>query len=198
LPLVPQRPESRPDLRLVRRAGSSEPELAGEQLPLDALYQRFAPYVAAIAMRILGREGEVEDVVQDVFVCAVRSLRRRENHAEIKRWLATVAVRRSIRRLRLRALWSLVDLAEEPSWDRVGDPSASLEERRLVACVYRVLDTLPIRERVPWTLRHVEGASLQEVAELCGCSLATTKRRIARAHAKINLRIEGRAELESR
>jgi len=35
------------------------------------LYKRFAPYVAAIASRILGRETEVEDVVQDVFIAAL-------------------------------------------------------------------------------------------------------------------------------
>src|SRR5882757_7228598 len=55
---------------------------------LDALYARYAPYVAAIATRILGRQAEVEDVVQEVFSLAVGGLRRREDHREIKSWLA--------------------------------------------------------------------------------------------------------------
>jgi RNA polymerase sigma-70 factor (ECF subfamily) len=45
---------------------------------------------------------------------------------------------------------------------------------------------------VAWTLRHVEGESLEEVAVLCDCSLATAKRRIASAHEKIKQRLEGR------
>jgi len=143
-------------------------------------------------MRILGRESEVEDLVQDVFATAVRGLRRRRNHAEIKRWLATVAVRRSIRRLRLLALWSWMDLDEEPHWDKIADPDVGPDERRLVARVYRALDRLPIRDRVAWVLRHVEGESLQQVAELCGCSLATVKRRIARAQSRISASLEGR------
>src|SRR5438270_13859868 len=61
---------------------------------LDALYARYAPYVAAIATRILGRRAEVEDVVQEVFALALAGLRRREDHREIKSWLATVTVRR--------------------------------------------------------------------------------------------------------
>jgi RNA polymerase sigma-70 factor (ECF subfamily) len=166
-------------------------------IPLEALYARYAPYVAAIAMRILGRESEVEDLVQDVFATAVRGLRRRRNHAEVKRWLATVTVRRSIRRLRLLALWSWIDLDEEPHWDRIADPDVSPDERRLVAHVYRALERLPIRERVPWVLRHVEGESLQQVAELCGCSLATVKRRIARAHARISVALQARGRLGS-
>jgi RNA polymerase sigma-70 factor, ECF subfamily len=161
-------------------------------IPLEALYARYAPYVAAIAMRILGRESEVEDLVQDVFATAVRGLRRRHNHAEIKRWLATVTVRRSIRRLRFLALWSWMDLDEEPQWERIADPDVDPDERRLVAHVYRALDRLPIRDRVAWVLRHVEGESLQQVADLCGCSLATVKRRIARAQARISVAIEGR------
>jgi RNA polymerase sigma-70 factor (ECF subfamily) len=162
-----------------------------DDIPLDALYARYAPYVAAIAMRILGRESEVEDLVQDVFATAVRGLRRRSNHAEIKRWLATVAVRRSIRRLRLLALWSWMDLDEEPQWERIADPDVAPDERRLIAHVYRALDRLPIRDRVAWVLRHVEGESLQQVAELCGCSLATVKRRIARAQSRISASIAG-------
>jgi len=160
------------------------------EIPLDALYARYAPYVAAIAMRILGRESEVEDLVQDVFATAVRGLKRRRNHAEIKRWLATVTVRRSIRRLRVLALWSWVNLDEEPNTERIADPSAGTEERRLVADVYRALERLPIHERVAWVLRYVEGESLEQVAELCGCSLATAKRRIARAHAHVSESVE--------
>lgn len=163
-------------------------------IPLEALYARYAPYVAAIAMRILGRESEVEDLVQDVFATAVRSLRRRRNHAEIKRWLATVTVRRSMRRLRLLTLWSWIDLDDAPQWERIADPAAEPDERRLVAHVYRALDRLPVRERVAWVLRHVEGESLQQIADLCGCSLATAKRRIARAHGKVSKSLEGSSQ----
>ena len=162
-------------------------------IPLEALYARYAPYVAAIAMRVLGRESEVEDLVQDVFAISVRGLRRRRNHGEIKRWLATVTVRRCTHRLRVLSLWSRMDLDDARHFERIADPSAGPDERRLVAQVYRALDRLPIRDRVAWVLRHVEGESLQEVAALCGCSLATAKRRIARAHARITAFLQGSA-----
>jgi len=152
---------------------------------LDALYTRYAPYVAAIATRILGRQAEVEDVVQEVFSLAVGGLRRREDHREIKSWLATVTVRRAVQQLRLRALWSVFDLADEPSYDTLADPSSDSQERELISEVYRALDRVPPRQRVPWVLRHVEGQSLEEVARLCDCSLATVKRRIGAAHDRI-------------
>ncbi len=159
---------------------------------LDALYARYAPYVAAIATRILGRRAEVEDVVQEVFALAVGGLRRREDHREIKSWLATVTVRRAVLQLRLRAFWSVFELADEASYDTLADPASDSEERELVSDVYRALDRLPPRQRVPWVLRHIEGQSLEQVAELCDCSLATAKRRIGAAHERIRKYLGGR------
>jgi RNA polymerase sigma-70 factor (ECF subfamily) len=159
---------------------------------LDALYARYAPYVAAIATRILGRRAEVEDVVQEVFALAVGGLRRREDHREIKSWLATVTVRRSVQQLRLRAFWSVFDLADEAHYETLADPSADSEESELISDVYRALDRLPPRQRVPWVLRHIEGQSLEQVAELCDCSLATVKRRISAAHERIKKHLGGR------
>jgi RNA polymerase sigma-70 factor (ECF subfamily) len=74
----------------------------------------------------------------------------------------------------------------------LADPGAGPEERQLVIEVYRALDCLPARERVAWTLRNVEGETLERVAVLCGCSLATAKRRIASAHHKLRRDLKGR------
>jgi RNA polymerase sigma-70 factor (ECF subfamily) len=161
------------------------------ELTLEILYQQYATYVGAIASRVLGRALEVDDVVQDVFTSAVRSLKRRDDPREIKSWLAKVTVRRCVRQLRSRRLWALVDLAADPSYDRLADPGAGPEEQHLVVEVYRALDGVPARQRVAWTLRHVEGESLDRVALLCGCSLATAKRWIASAHTKLGRKLRG-------
>lgn len=160
-------------------------------LPLSELYVRFAPYVAAIASRILGRASEVEDVVQDVFASAVVGLRRRDALISVRSWLATVTVRSAMKQLRRRALWSYLDLAEPAQYGELVDPGADPEERQLVIEVYRALDGIPARQRVPWILRHVQGESLERTAELCGCSLATTKRRISAAQQAIQARLGG-------
>jgi RNA polymerase sigma-70 factor (ECF subfamily) len=186
-------------LRLVPPAKAPEPappESAPTPIPLgdtslESLYEQYARYVGAIASRLLGRAAEVEDVVQEVFEIAFRGLKRRETVHEVRGWLAKVTVRRCLRQLRLRRLWAIVDLAADPSYDRLAEPGAGPEERHLVSEVYRTLDTLPARDRVAWTLRYVEGESLEDVAVLCDCSLATAKRRIASAHEKIKARLVG-------
>jgi len=170
--------------------GSFHPGEGSEPTSLESLYARYAAYVGAIASRILGRATEVEDVVQDVFAAAVGGLSRREHDAEIQSWFATVAVRKCMRQLRLRRLWSLVDLAADASYERLADPAAGPEERHLIVEVYRALDSIPARERVPWTLRYVAGESLEQTAVLCECSLATVKRRIASAETRLDRRLE--------
>jgi RNA polymerase sigma-70 factor (ECF subfamily) len=167
------------------------PQTAPAQLGMDAVYQRFAPYVAAIASRILGRQAEVQDVVHDVFAAALRGLTRREDPGQIKRWLATVTVRRATAKLRERALWHLLDGSDPADYGALSDPAATPEDRQLVEEVYRVLDKVPAKDRVAWVLRYVEGEQLETVAELCGCSLATAKRRIAAAHHKVIRHVEG-------
>jgi RNA polymerase sigma-70 factor, ECF subfamily len=164
---------------------------ANRELTLEILYRQYASYVGAVASRVLGRAVEVDDVVQDVFACAVRGLKRRDDPREIKSWLAKVTVRRCVRQLRSRRLWAFVDLAADPSYDRLADPGAGPEEQHLIVEIYRALDGVSARQRVAWTLRHVEGESLDRVAFLCGCSLATAKRWIASAHAKLGRKLKG-------
>jgi RNA polymerase sigma-70 factor (ECF subfamily) len=167
------------------------PQTAPAQLSMDAVYARFAPYVAAIASRILGRQVEVQDVVQDVFAVALRGLARREDTGQIKRWLATVTVRHATAKLRERALWQLFDKGDATDYVALADPGATPEERQMIEEVYRVLDNVSAKDRVAWVLRYVEGEQLEAVAELCGCSLATAKRRIAAAHDKITRHVNG-------
>ena len=123
----------------------------------------------------------MDDVVQDVFLAAHRGLKRRESDAEIKGWLATVTVRtarRRLRRLRVRGFFGWDDGSR---FDSLAAPGASPEQRATIARVYEVLEQEPIEHRLAWLLRKVEGHSIAEVAERCGCSLATAKRRIAAA-----------------
>ncbi len=148
---------------------------------LDGIFRRYARYVAGVALRLLGRDDEVDDLIQDVFLDAVRGLRGLRDPEAIRGWLATVTVRRARRRLRVRRLRALLGLDRAPTYESLAAPGATAEERALLARVYAVLDGMPVDLRVAWALRHVAGERLDAVARACGCSLATAKRRIAAA-----------------
>lgn len=152
---------------------------------LDHAFRRNARYVAGIAYRLLGTNEDVDDVVQDVFLSAVHGLARLRDPGAIRGWLATVTVRLCRRRLRLRRLRVWIHLDDAHDYAELAVPGTPAEDRVFLARVYRTLDAVPADQRIAWILRHVNGDDLETVARVCGCSLATAKRRIAAAHAAV-------------
>jgi RNA polymerase sigma-70 factor, ECF subfamily len=173
-------PRGRPALEIVVPV-ADEPKPEAAALDIDSVFRRYAAYVAAIAHRLLGRDHEVDDTVQEVFVIAVRGLSQLRDPGAVKGWLARVTVRCARRRLRVRRMRTWVGLDETSTYDSVVDEGATPEQRLLLSRVYRALDGVPANHRIAWTLRHIEGEKLEDVAALCGCSLATAKRRISAA-----------------
>jgi RNA polymerase sigma-70 factor (ECF subfamily) len=168
-------------LRSVPAPSSSE---TGGGTPVDvrAAFHRYARYVAAIALPLLGNEDETDDLIQEVFLEAVRGIAKLREPEAIKGWLATITVRLARQRLRRRKLFRYVTWGPKRSLDDIVGRSTDPEDRMLLTQIYAVLDELPVEQRIAWTLRHMEGERLDQVARLCGCSLATAKRRIAAAH----------------
>jgi RNA polymerase sigma-70 factor (ECF subfamily) len=169
----------------LRLVPTGMPKPAGGSALEDA-FRAHAPQVATVALRILGRREEADDLVQDVFIKAGGWLGKLDDPAALRAWLIKVAVRLAWRRLRLRR-WR-VTLGIEGSYDYAEvahSARLSPEDAAFMAEVYRILDRLPAGERLAWSLRHVDGERLEDVAEHCGCSLATAKRWIATAQARL-------------
>jgi RNA polymerase sigma-70 factor (ECF subfamily) len=150
----------------------------------DALYAAHARYVAGLAGRLLGRDDEVADVVQEVFLIAHRSLGSLREPGAARGWLARIAVREASRRLRWRRLRSFIR-PSAAECELVIDPRAAPELRPLAALLYAKLDQMPTRYRLPWTLRHLADQTLESVAEMLDSSPATVKRRIAAAERQL-------------
>jgi RNA polymerase sigma-70 factor, ECF subfamily len=179
---------NRPALRLVGAEGQAGVgPAAGEVDPrsFDDVFRRFSPYVARVALRLLGNDSEVDDLVQDVFLEAHRGLSGLREAGALGGWLARICVRRATRRLRRRRFLALLSLDSIAERDLPFDQAASPEERAEVVRLYRRLDRMPADERVVWLLRHVEGESLDDMVALCGCSKSTVQRRLRSAEARL-------------
>lgn len=168
-----------PRLQLVHNSSQS----VQEDLPQtdEELFRRYSSHVARIGFRLLGREDEVDDLVQDVFLVAFKHREQLRDPWAIKGWLSTITVRTARRRLRLRRMRSFVGL-DAPQALSLSQPGTSPEEDALLRRIYGLLDQVSVEQRLAWTLRYVEGERLEQVANRCGCSLATAKRRIAATH----------------
>lgn len=163
----------------------------GELRAAEALYRRHAPFALNLAARVAGSTTDIEDVVHDAFLRAFQRLGGLRNRASFKMWLGSIVihgVRSRLRREKLRRLLGLAEArgAQPVELDRIASPTASPVVRAELAQVYALLGTMPADDRIAWTLRCVEGHELEEAATLAGCSLATVKRRIARAQQFID------------
>ena len=178
------KPSGRPLLRVVEGGASRQPTEAGP-LDFDAVFRRYSPYVASVGLRLLGRDHELDDLVQDVFLEAHRGLGQLRDPGSVKGWLARICVRRAVRRLRrrrLRAFLSLETLAHDA---HLAAPGASPEARAEVTRLYRKLERVPALDRAIWVLRYLEGEALDEIAVLCECSKSTVQRRLRSLDAEL-------------
>jgi|SRR5690606_4565647 len=157
--------------------------MAGEPWAREAFYRRYVKAVWCTALRLVGDRADADDVVQDTFVEALRDVSKLREPSRMRAWLLQITVHQAHRRFRKRKLLRRLGL-ERPQEDglleTLAKPGASTETRAELACIDRVLGRVSASQRFAWMLRHVEGLSLEEVAEACDCSLATAKRRIAR------------------
>lgn len=170
------------DATLVQRA------IAGDHWAEDALYRRHAPVVTRICTRIMGREADADDVVQDTFLLAFQKLADLREPTSLRPWLIRIAVHRARRKLRSRRLWEFFGLDSETRPDQLGlcahdhtRPDLRLE----LAIVERVLTREPAELRIAWVLHRLEGLSLKETAETSRRSLATVKRYVSAVDARI-------------
>jgi RNA polymerase sigma-70 factor (ECF subfamily) len=167
---------------------------AGEAWAQEALFRRHAPMVNGLAYRLMGRDADVDDLVQESFAQAFGGLARLQDPQSFAKWLGSVVVRTASKILRRRKLLTRLGLrrtADPVDVDtiasRVVGPDVAAELRR----TYERLERLPVDQRVALVLRRIEGMSLDEVAASMGVSLATAKRRIAAAELALTGRSGG-------
>jgi len=162
----------------------------GEEAAARAFVERFQRDVNRLVWVVLGGDREHDDLVQETFEALFRGVHAVRSDAALPAWVRAVTVntlRAALRRRRWLRLFAPVDDGLGVADETVADEARREEARR----VWRALGTLGADERLLLVLREVEGYELTECAEATGCSLATVKRRLARATARLRRAMEG-------
>jgi RNA polymerase sigma-70 factor (ECF subfamily) len=162
--------------------------LDGEKSAAEVLFRRHHSMVAGLAYRLLAGDADVDDVAQDAFVEALRSLSRLDNPQAFASWIGSIVVRVVGKRLRQRRLLEKLGLRRREWTDvdtLVVSPSCPEEVAAELRAVYRVLGKLTIEARLALVLRRVEGLTIEETAAQMQLSMATVKRRLAEAELRL-------------
>ena len=174
--------------------------LAGDEKAYRELIERYQAQVYSLALRMVRRSEDAEDLTQETFVRMFRALSRYDPTRPFAAWLFTIASRLCIDHIRRRKV-SPISLtqrereSEEEYQIEVEDPGLRPDEVAIHAEESRratdLIDSLPPHYRIVVILRHVQDLSYEEIAEALHLPLGTVKARIHRARALLRVRIEG-------
>ena len=189
------------DRELVERAAG------GSREAFDELVRRHEGAIVSLARALTRGSADAEDIAQEVFLRAWRSLGGFRGDSTFRTWLHRVAVNvihsHTGRLARIGRLLPIVRGATTDAGE-AGDPierapaRTDLEAETLLRdAIDRALASLPDELRIAVTLRDVQGLEYQEIAQVLGVPIGTVESRIFRGRQRLKpllapLRQEGR------
>jgi RNA polymerase sigma-70 factor (ECF subfamily) len=188
-----------PQDRAVPPAKLVELDASDPELLFDQLYESYEPLVERWVRQLAGPGAEVEDLIHDVFVVALRRRGEFRGEAKVTTWLFRIThfvVRQRRFRQKLRRALDVLHRSEAAA---VTPPSLTpldlVERREQCARLYAALDKLPDKYRTAIILCDIEGASAEEAGERLGLTANAVWVRVHRARAMLLERLShGRAE----
>ena len=172
---------SRQDLLLLRRAGD------GDGAAFAELVERHGRSMYRLAYLLIGSSADAEDVLQETWAGAFKSLRRFEGRSTVRTWLTRILTTQVAlwRRKRRGGIVSLDD-APGAEADALPRPEASANRRSdWQADLDVALSRLTADHREVVVLREVEGLSYDEIAEALRVPRGTVESRLHRARGEL-------------
>lgn len=168
-----------------------------ERTRAELLHARLAPVVNRLVWSFLGVDAERDDLVHDIFIRILRSAHTVRDPAKLEDWAARVtvnAIKNEFRRRKLRRFFSLDSTEAVSSMTFHPD----FEGRELLLRTSRILEAMPVGERIPFTLQLLEARPVEEIAQVCGSSERTIKRRLKSARERFSRLADNDPLLRSR
>lgn len=171
---------------------------AGDTHAMAGFIQSQERWVRAVVFGVVGRAGELDDVCQKVWIQVWRECRSLTDTTRWRPWLyriarnaATDSLRSGLRRRRLMG-GSDDDVLERVRADDSSRPERQVLAREQFEAVQAAIEALPELYREPFVLKHVEGWSYAEIAEVMGLPPDTVETRLVRARRLLREKLSGR------
>lgn len=165
---------------------------AGDRLAFRELVLEHSHAMFRLAWRLTGDEAAAEDVVQESFLKAWRKIGDFRMQSSFRSWVHRITVNTAMDHLRRQAQRSQHE-TEEPEWERLSQASASPKHdvqidvsRQTHAAMMNLSET----ERAALMLRHFEGHSIGDIAQILGLSPGACKQAVFRAVKKMRIELQ--------
>jgi RNA polymerase sigma-70 factor (ECF subfamily) len=164
---------------------------AGSEDAFRMLYRRHTPLLHRIVLRMVEREADAEDVLQETWMRAAERLGSFAWRSALGTWLVAIAVNIARDLLDRRGRWVDVELEEQLLSRDVVDPVGMLDLERAIAM-------LPPGCRAVFILHDIEGFTHEEIAAQLGYTAGASKSQLFRARRALRRLLNGSEEVEER
>jgi RNA polymerase sigma-70 factor (ECF subfamily) len=157
----------------------------GDSRAFAALYQKYARAMYNTSLRIVSHTGDAEDVLQESFTDAFRSLEDFSYKSTFGAWLKRIVINKSINQLRKRKM-DLIDI-EKTNIGHLPEEQGQDEQdiQMKVEDIKKAVGLLPNGYRTVLTLYLFEGYDQEEIAEILQVTHATVRTQYMRAKQKL-------------
>jgi RNA polymerase sigma-70 factor (ECF subfamily) len=157
--------------------------LAGRTEAFRVLVERYQQAVYGFLRNMLRNVADVEDVAQDVFLKAYRSLGTFDpGKGRWSTWLLTIARNLAINALQARRT---LHTLEEAHLIQSRGPQSAAADREFSRCLDEALEELPIDQRTAFVLAEMQELPYSEIASIEGIEVGTVKSRVSRARERL-------------
>jgi RNA polymerase sigma-70 factor (ECF subfamily) len=167
----------------------------GDKAEFARMVGTYSGTIYRLALKMLNNSQDAEDILQETFIKAFRSLKGFDGRSSLSTWLYRIATNEALMHLRKKQPETIsidrpveTDEGEqEPrqivDWCCIPEDELMTAESR--AYLDKAIDSLPETLKVVFLLRDIEGLSTQEVSEVLGLSETAVKTRLSRARMRL-------------
>ncbi len=158
----------------------------GDRKAQYEIYKLYAKAMYNVCLRIIGDTLEAEDVLQEAFLIAFEKIETYRNEAAFGAWLKKIVVHAALNQVRKRRFqFSDIDSNEDYEDESSHEAIAAEEMSYQAEQIRRAIAQLPDGFRIVFSLYLLEGYDHQEIAEILGISVSTSKSQYNRAKKKL-------------
>jgi|TARA_B100001094_G_C17845283_1_gene629971 RNA polymerase sigma-70 factor (ECF subfamily) len=172
--------------------------LSGNKNAFDMLVLRHQHKIYSLVSRFVSDSAEAEDICQEAFIKAYRSLSSFRGDSAFYTWLYRIAINTAknyVLSRKRRPLASDLQLEDAEisegnnALKDIANPESNLVTQKLKKAIFDAIEELPDDLRMAFTLREFSGLSYEDITEVMGCPVGTVRSRIFRAREMIDGKI---------
>ncbi len=168
--------------------------LQGDKNAYAELVSRYQNYVFTLTLRLIKNREDAEEIAQDVFVKAFRSLKDFRGESKFSTWLYTIVNTTSITFLRKKKL-AIQSLDDDRTFEIADNKDSGfradqVEKKSKIAMVTNAISLLNPDDAEVITLFYKAEQTLEEIAKILGLETNTVKVRLHRARTRLKEKME--------